>query len=43
VRGFFVDVLSRVGSSQWRSIVLSRIADRLGMDPDFELDLEAAE
>ena len=43
VRGFFVDVLSRLGSSSWRSIVLSRIAERLGMDPEFEQDLEAAE
>ena len=43
VRGFFVDVLSRLGSSPWRSIVLSRIAERLGMDPEFEQDLEAAE
>lgn len=43
VRGFFVDVLSRLGSTEWRSIVLARIAERLGMDPEFELDLEAAE
>lgn len=43
VRGFFVDVLSRLGSSEWRSIVLSRIAGRLGMDPAFEHGLEDAE
>jgi Fe-S cluster assembly protein SufD len=43
VRGFFVDVLSRLGSSPWRAIVLARIAERLGMDPEFEQVLEAVE
>ncbi len=40
VRGFFVDVLSRLGSAHWRDTVLARIAQRLGMDPDLESSLE---
>lgn len=31
VRGFFVDVLARIPSPEWRSLVLGRIANRLGM------------
>lgn len=40
VRGFFVDVLARLGSTEWRDAVLIRIAERLGMDPQFESQLE---
>lgn len=40
VRGFFVDVLNRVGSTEWRDRLLSRIAQRLGMDEDIETVLE---
>lgn len=40
VRGFFVDVLSRLGSAHWRDTVLARIAQRLGMDPELESTLE---
>ncbi len=40
VRGFFVDVLSRLGSAHWRDTVLARIAQRLGMDPELESSLE---
>ncbi len=40
VRGFFVDVLARIDSVEWREIVLQRIAQRLGMDADLERDLE---
>lgn len=43
VRGFFVDVLSRLGSPTWRDAILGRIAQRLGMDPDLESTLEEAE
>jgi len=32
VRGFFVDVLSRFPSAEWRERVLTRIGQRLGMD-----------
>jgi Fe-S cluster assembly protein SufD len=32
VRGFFVDVLARVPSPEWRAGMLSRITNRLGMD-----------
>lgn len=42
VRGFFVDVLARVGSTEWRDAVLSRIAERLGMDPQFDSEPEEA-
>lgn len=42
VRGFFVDVLGRLGSTEWRDAVLGRIAERLGMDPQFETQLEEA-
>jgi Fe-S cluster assembly protein SufD len=38
VRGFFVDVLSKVPSLEWREATLSRIAGRLGMP-----DLDASE
>jgi len=31
VRGFFVDVLARIPSSQWRELILARISNRLGM------------
>ena len=31
VRGFFVDVLGRIPSTQWRDLVLDRISNRLGM------------
>lgn len=41
VRGFFVDVLNRIPSVQWRASVLERIAQRLGMDPELEAELEA--
>lgn len=41
VRGFFVDVLNRIPSAQWRASVLERIAQRLGMDPELEAELEA--
>jgi Fe-S cluster assembly protein SufD len=41
VRGFFVDVLARIPSTRWRDSVLSRIAQRLGMDPELEAELEA--
>ncbi|MFY9230942.1 MAG: SufD family Fe-S cluster assembly protein [Candidatus Nanopelagicales bacterium] len=41
VRGFFVDVLTRVGSRQWRDAVLDRIAQRLGMEPELERELKA--
>ena len=34
VRGFFVDVLARIPSAEWRDLVLGRIAQRLGMDLD---------
>lgn len=40
VRGFFVDVLSRISSVEWRDAVLQRIAVRLGMDPELEQELE---
>ncbi len=40
VRGFFVDVLARIPSAEWREGVLQRIAQRLGMDPELEADLE---
>ena len=43
VRGFFVDVLSRLGSTHWRDMVLGRIAHRLGMDPELESTLEESE
>ncbi len=43
VRGFFVDVLSRLGSPVWRDTVLARIAQRLGMDPELESTLEEEE
>lgn len=42
VRGFFVDVLGRIGSDEWRDRVLARIADRLGMDPELESALEGS-
>jgi Fe-S cluster assembly protein SufD len=32
VRGFFVDVLARVPSVEWREATLARISNRLGMD-----------
>lgn len=41
VRGFFVDVLARIPSTRWRDSVLARIAQRLGMDPELEAELEA--
>ena len=31
VRGFFVDVLARIPSTEWRELILARIANRLGM------------
>jgi Fe-S cluster assembly protein SufD len=40
VRGFFVDVLARIPSAEWREALLSRIAQRLGMDPELEAELE---
>lgn len=43
VRGFFVDVLARIDSDEWREIVLQRIAQRLGMDPELERGLEGIE
>jgi Fe-S cluster assembly protein SufD len=43
VRGFFVDVLGRIGSETWRDRVLSRIADRLGMEPELESALEGSQ
>ncbi len=33
VRGFFVEVLARIPSIEWRGIILGRIAERLGMAP----------
>lgn len=39
VRGFFVDVLARIPSAEWREGVLQRIAQRLGMDAELEADL----
>ncbi len=33
VRGFFVDVLGRIPSTEWRELILARISSRLGM-PD---------
>lgn len=42
VRGFFVDVLARLGSIEWRDAVLTRIAERLGMEPELESVLEEA-
>ncbi len=41
VRGFFVDVLARIPSLEWRERVLTRIGQRLGMD--LEHHDEAAE
>jgi Fe-S cluster assembly protein SufD len=41
VRGFYADVLARIPSATWRSQVLTRIAQRLGMDAELEADLEA--
>jgi Fe-S cluster assembly protein SufD len=32
VRGFFVDVLARIPSAEWRASMLARISNRLGMD-----------
>jgi Fe-S cluster assembly protein SufD len=32
VRGFFVDVLARIPSPEWRAHMLARIGNRLGMD-----------
>jgi Fe-S cluster assembly protein SufD len=43
VRGFFVDVLARIPSVEWRDAVLVRIAERLGMDLGLEAELEAGE
>lgn len=43
VRGFFVDVLARIGSDTWRDRVLARIAERLGIDPEVESVLEGSE
>jgi Fe-S cluster assembly protein SufD len=40
VRGFFADVLARIPSPDWRSQVLTRIAQRLGMDAGLEAELE---
>ena len=37
---FFVDVLARIPSAEWREGVLQRIAQRLGMDAELEADLE---
>ncbi|MDO8307912.1 MAG: SufD family Fe-S cluster assembly protein [Actinomycetota bacterium] len=34
VRGFFVDVLARIGSEHWRHEILERISSRLGMSDD---------
>ncbi len=31
VRGFFVDVLARIPSTEWRELILARISNRLGM------------
>jgi Fe-S cluster assembly protein SufD len=33
VRGFFVDVLARIPSAEWREGMLARIGNRLGMEP----------
>ncbi len=38
VRGFFVDVLSRLPSPQWRELVLQRISQRLGMSAEAPSD-----
>ena len=43
VRGFFVDVLARIPSAQWRATVLHRIAQRLGMDDTLEQELDEVE
>ena len=42
VRGFFVDVVSRIPSAQWRDAMLRRIANRLGIEEAFEAELEEA-
>ncbi len=42
VRGFFVDVLTRIPSVEWRDAILGRIAQRLGMDAEIETALEEA-
>jgi Fe-S cluster assembly protein SufD len=34
VRGFFVDVLARIPSEEWRHLVLARLGQRLGMELD---------
>lgn len=39
VRGFFADVVSRIPSEEWRSLVMSRIEQRLGLQAEAdELD-----
>ncbi|MBI1350804.1 MAG: Fe-S cluster assembly protein SufD [Actinomycetales bacterium] len=43
VRGFFVDVLARIPSEQWRTRVLHRIAQRLGMDDSIEAELSGTD
>ena len=39
VRGFFVDVLARIPSAEWRAEMLGRIAHRLGMEADDEVGI----
>lgn len=36
VRGFFVDVLARIPSPEWRELILGRISNRLGMTEEVE-------
>ncbi|MHB1166235.1 MAG: SufD family Fe-S cluster assembly protein [Candidatus Nanopelagicales bacterium] len=46
VRGFFVDVLARIGSEYWRQEILERISSRLGMSDghaDLLRDIEGSE
>ena len=38
VRGFFADVLGRIGDTQWRDELLLKISDRLGITPMVEID-----
>jgi Fe-S cluster assembly protein SufD len=38
VRGFFADVLGRIGDAHWRDELLAKISDRLGITPMEDLD-----
>jgi len=38
VRGFFADVLGRIGDSVWRDELLAKISDRLGISPMEDAD-----